>query len=339
MHRERLIRSLLRSTEPAIRWKVHVQVLGESRDLPRIRRLEEEVRRSPRVRALLTHRNAPYRTGTNRSVYYKWQGIHWLLGALSEIGYPRGDESLKPLIDRSLEVWLRPSYFRTFTPATDSEIGRRVGLPVIEGRVRHCASMQGYALRYVSALGWPDARCRRLAGLLQDWQWPDGGWNCDVDPAADTSSFMETLLPLRGLGAYADVSGDRQAIRAARAAAEVFLERRLFRRRSDGKVIKPDFVRLHYPLYWHYDVLGGLKGMAEVGLIQDPRCAEALDWLESKEIPERGWPAEARYYRVSRNFESSSEFMGWGPTGKNIPNEWVTTDALLVLSAAGRLNA
>ena len=103
--------------------------------------------------------------------------------------------------------------------------------------------------------------------------------------------------------------------------------------------MRPDFVRLHYPLYWHYDALGGLKGIVEAGCIEDPRCSEALDWLESKELKDGGWPAEARYYRVSPKFESSSEFVSWGPTSRRASNEWVTTDALQVLAAAGRLSA
>ena len=54
-------------------------------------------------------------------------------------------------------------------------------------------------------------------------------------------------------------------------------------------------VRLHYPCYWHYDLLAGLKVMAEAGFIGDPRCREALDLLESKRLPGGGFPAEARY--------------------------------------------
>jgi len=58
------------------------------------------------------------------------------------------------------------------------------------------------------------------------WQWPDGGWNCHRKPDASMSSVCETLLPMRGLSAYAEPSGDRQAHRAGQRAAEVFLDRR-----------------------------------------------------------------------------------------------------------------
>ena len=60
---------------------------------------------------------------------------------------------------------------------------------------------------------------------------------------------METLIPLRALVLYAKVSGDRKAMVAAEHAAEVFLTRQLFKRRSDNQVINHRFVLLHYPLY------------------------------------------------------------------------------------------
>ena len=334
---DQLLRDLLRSDEPSIRWKVRTGVLGQSRLDPEVARLEQAIRRSPRVRALLSHQQAPFRAGTARSVYYKWQGIHWVLTSLADLGYPRGDPALKPLIDRALGLWLRPGFLRTSAVSTRAEALRHQGVPVVRGRARRCASQQGNALRYVTTLCWPDERCAQLVDLLLRWQWPDGGWNCDMRPEADSSSFMESLTPMRALAAYAKESRDSRAGQAAERASEIFLRRRMYLRKSDGKVMDPGFLKLHYPLYWHYDVLGGLKGIAEVGRIRDVRCSAALDWLEERELPAGGWPADARFYRVSKSFRSSSEFMGWGITGRRSRNEWVTTDALQVLKEAGRL--
>jgi hypothetical protein len=337
LRRDRLIHELLQSKDPSIRWRVRVGVLRESQETAGVRRLEKEIRRSIRVRRLLSHRADSYPAEAPWSVYRKWQGVHWILASLVELGYPPGDPSLKPLIDRALQLWLRPSFFRTYPASSRASSGWRSGVPVIRGRARWHGSQQGSALRYVTALSWPDERCARLADLLLRWQWPDGGWNCDTHAAADSSSFMETLLPMRGLASYAEKSGDVEARRAARNASEVFLRRMLFRRQSDREVMDPRFLKLHYPLYWHYDVLGGLKGIAEVGRIRDRRCSEALDWLESRELPGGGWPADAKYYQVSKAFRPSGEFVEWGRTGHRARNDWVTTDALQVLAAAGRV--
>ncbi len=337
--RRAVVERLLRSPEPSVRWRARVRILGEERTEPRIRRLEEEIRSSPRVRRLLTHRDAAFRPGTGRSLYHYWQGLHWALASLADIGYPTEDPDLRPLIDRALEFWTRPRYDRLIIEDGSRKTTANLGVRVIDGRPRRCASIQGTALLYAIRLGFVDDRAHHLADLIERWQWPDGGWNCDRRPAASTSSFMETLTTMRGLAAYAGATGSRPARTAARRASEVFLGRRLFRRRSDGSVMRPDFVRLHFPVYWHYDVLAGLKGITDVGRISDPRTADALDWLEARELPDGGWPAEKRYYRVSRRFEGSSEYVDWGPSDRRRPNAWVTTDALFVLRAAGRFAA
>ena len=119
----------------------------------------------------------------------------------------------------------------------------------------------------------------------------------------------------------------------------MFLARRLFKRVRDGRVMTPDFAALHYPHYWHYDVLAGLAAMVDIGKIRDSRCTDALDLVEGKRLPDGGWPAEKRYYTVSRGaaMRSNADSVTWGATGRSRMNEWVTVEALAVLRAAGRL--
>lgn len=333
-----IVDALLRSDEPSIRWKTRVHVLGEPRRSKAVRALEAEVRASPRVRALLSRGGRLGAPGTRRGVYYKWQGLHWVLASLADLGYPQGDAELHPIRDRILGVWLGPSYYQEFEATTAAAAYRRTGVPLVCGRYRRCASQQGNALYYLTVLGIADERADALAERLLHWQWPDGGWNCARGPSADTSSFMETLLPMLGLHEHARVHGTAAAAKAARRASDVFLTRRLFKRRSDGTVIRPEFVALHYPLYWHYDFLAGLKAMARIGRIRDRRCADALDLLEERRLPDGGWPAEERYWRsVGREMRTYADFVDWGPTSAKRINEWVTADALAVLQAAGRI--
>ena len=336
-NRHALVDDLLKSGEPSIRHKVLVQVLGEDPQSKKVKRLEEEIRNSARVRALLSHRDRKGRIEPCKNIYAKWQGAHWTLAALADIGYPPGDESLAPIRDQVLDYWLSDFFYEEFAAETKSDAYKKSGVPVMRGRYRRCASQQGYALHVLHHLGIADDRAQRLVERLLHWQWPDGGWNCDKDPGADTSSFMETLIPMAGLAIHALALGDKNAKQAALRASEVFLSRHMFKGRSDGKVIHPDFVRLHYPLYWHYDILGGLKGFAELGLLKDLRCSSALDLLEEKELPGGGWPAERRYYKVSSRIGPGAEYVDWGGCGKTRMNEWVTADALRVLREAGRL--
>lgn len=336
MQREPLVRALLASENPSIRWKVRVGVLDEDPSSPALRRLRAEIEQSPTVRALLSRRDAAGEIHVRHSPYDKWQGAHWVLAALADVGYPRGDARLVPLRDQVFAHWLRDSFFREFEAKTKPQAYRGQGVPVMRGRHRRCASQQGNALLSATKLGLDDASAERLVERLLHWQWPDGGWNCDKDPAADTSSFMESLLPMRGLALYGRATRDTRATKAAERASEVFLSRHLFRRRSDRKVIAKSFVELHYPLYWHYDVLAGLKAMTELERLGDGRCAAALDLLEEKELPGGGWAAEARYFKPGDRPRLGADYVDWGSASRTRPNEWVTADALGVLHAAGR---
>lgn len=302
--------------EPALAWKVTVGVLGADEESAPARRARAEVRESPLARALLS--------GWDRGgrPYKKWNGAHWILSLLADLGYPPGEAALRPLMEETYQAWLGQAHEKH--------------IRLIAGRMRRCASQEGNAVWSSLHLGLADGRTDELVARLLGWQWPDGGWNCDKRPEADTSSFMETLIPLRALALYGRVSGDSRAAAAAGRAAEVFLSRRLFRRRGDGQVIDPHFVRLHYPAYWHYDILFGLKVMAEAGFLADPRCAEALDLLESKRLPDGGFPAEESFSRPARPEVSGYSPVDWGGTSRRKSNPFVTAEALYVLRAAGR---
>jgi hypothetical protein len=252
------------------------------------------------------------------------------------IGYPRGDSTLLPLRDAVLDLWLAEHFLhdREVELVTKREAAKTV--PRVNDRSRRCASQQGGALLATLRLGIDDGRAATLARRLQDWQWPDGGWNCDLRPLTEMSSVNETLLPMRALTAFANETDDRAAHHAADAAAQVFLTRRVAWRRSTREPITPDVMKLHYPVYWHFDLLAGLVGLGELGLLTDPRCEDALEYLESRRRPDGGWSADSRYWRVSDR-GSNTESVPWGRVSARVPNEWVTCDALTVLNAAGRL--
>jgi hypothetical protein len=334
----KVIDALLKSAEPSIRFKVLVNVLGEDPDSKKVRSLRNEIRNSPRVKALLHDVGRDGRLIRPGHPYAKWQGAHWVLAALADLGYPSGDRALHPMRDQVLDAWLREHFYQEFDVDSKAHVYGKRGVPRMNGRYRRCGSQQGNALYSIHRLGIANPRCDQLAERLLHWQWPDGGWNCDKEPSADTSSFMETLLPMLGFFVHAEATGDKRARAGALRAAEVFLTRRLYKRRSDGRIIHPEFTRLHYPLYWHYDFLGGLKAMVRMNLISDKRCNDALDALESKRLPDGGWPAEQRYYKkVSREVSLGTDYVDWGGTGARRMNEWVTADALAVLRAAGRV--
>lgn len=315
-----IINRLLDSDEPSIVFKTRVNVQNEKLSSKSIDKLQQKIKQSVRVKRLLSERDKSGEIPFHP--YRKWSGSHWVLAVLSDLGYPQGDKSLMPLRDQVYEWLFSKKHY-------DS-------IKTIKGKVRRCASQEGYALYYLLKLGLDDDRTDELAERLSEWQWPDGGWNCDKRSAAGISSFIESLIPMRALFYHAKRKHNRRSKDTALKASELFLKRRLFRTLHDGKIIKDKFVHLRYPCYYEYDILFALKVMAEAGLIEDRRCNEALDLLESKRLPEGGFPAEAKLYqKAAVGRISRGSLVDWGAIGKRKSNAWVTVDALSVLKKQG----
>jgi hypothetical protein len=300
---------LLDSDEPAIRALARRELLGEPAGEP-----DAAILAGPKVRALLDGR--PDEDG--RHPYRKWAGPHWRLVALAELGVPPGDPRIQRAADAVLG-WLTGD-------------GHRRRIPTIDGLVRRCASQEGNAIAACCRLGLAgDPRVELLARSLVEWQWPDGGWNCDRRATGRRSSFYESLPPAWGLHEYALATGAVWAAEAAQRTAELFLSHHLYRS-SAREVIDPRWLQLRWPPYWHYDVLQALLVLGRLGRIDDPRCADALDVVEGQRRRDGRWNANGRWWKAP-GASTYAEAVDWGPSR---PSEMVTLNALRVLQQAGR---
>ncbi len=304
---------LLDSPEPAVRALARTDLLDEPPGEDRA-----TIVAGPMVDALLGGDDPE--TVLAVHPYSKWTGAHWRLVSLVELGVPADEPRLVPMIEAELD-WLTGR-------------DRLSRIPEVAGRTRRCASQEGNALAVCSRLGLADdPRVQALAEALVRWQWPDGGWNCDKRPEADDSSFHETHPPIWGLHEYALATGDGRAAEAAERAAELLLRRRLFRRQRDGEIVHRSWVALHYPVYWHYDVLQGLLLLARLGLVGDERAGDALDLLEARRLKDGRW-RPGGYWWHRPGSDRAQEVVDWGRSG---PNAMITLNALRVRRAAGRL--
>lgn len=318
--------ALCTHTNPVVAYRARLLLAAESERSPAMKKLRREIGSSPMARRLLLALH-----GERFNPYRKWQGPHWTLYSLAEIGFPLRDERLLPLRRRVLDWMFAPAFLKP--PST-------MVLPGQPERPRRCASMEGNTIWSQLLLGIVDReRVPLLVERLIGFQWPDGGWNCDKSPGAQTSSVQETLLPLRGLALWSRVTGDDRAGEAANRAAEFLLERRLLWRKRDGAFIKPVWGgpvdRIHYPIRF-YDVLSALLVMAEMGLVRDRRCKEALDLLEGKRLANGMFPVEWTNVKKADQIETRGTYADWGMVGKRQGNPFVTVDALYVLGEAGR---
>jgi hypothetical protein len=209
-------------------------------------------------------------------------------------------------------------------------------IKTINGLTRRCASQEGNAIGVCSRLGLADdPRVEGLAQSIVEWQWPDGGWNCDPTPEADHSSFNESLSTMWGLLEYHRATGDRASLRAAGRTAEFLLRHNLFRSERTNRVIRSQWLKLHYPLYWHYDILQSLRILSMMGNASDRRAQEALDILESKRGSDGLWRVEGCHWAPPGRRGSNVEVVDWGRRG---PNEMITLNAMRVLLSAQRIS-
>jgi hypothetical protein len=311
-----IVDRLLNSNEPAIKYKTLVSLIRQDPDSTKVKRARHAVKKSPRAEILLSERDQNGRIPYHP--YQKWRGAHWVLVNLADLCYPPGDKKLIPLRDQVYD-WLL-------------SIEHEKGIKVIRGLTRRCASQEGDAIYSTMMLGIADERTDELARRLTVWQWPDGGWNCDKRPEAINSSYIETVTPLRGLALHAAITGNKESAGAVKEAAELLLKRYLYKRQSDGGTMKESFVMLKYPRYYEYDYLFALVVLAEAGYIKNGRCNEAIKLLESRRLPDGGFPCDRRLYRVSGNIKHNrTSLVDWDGAAKKRMNEFITVDALSVL--------
>jgi hypothetical protein len=309
---------LLASDEPAIRALAGRDLLGAG-SLPD----RDAVVAGSKVAALL-HPPSPFRLSESHP-YRKFGGAHWRLVSLVELEAPADHPAVARAVDPAIEqvlAWLTGP-------------GHQRAIRTVDGLTRRCASQEGNALAAACRLGRAgDPRVTQLAESLVEWQWPDGGWNCDVRAKGRRSSFHESLPPMWGLHEYAVATGEPRAAEAARSTAELFLDHRLFRASTSGEVIHRSFVALHYPPFWHYDILQALLVLSRIGMAGDERAGDALDVVEHRRLADGRWRSGGGWWTPPGAGKPNAEVVDWGRGG---PNEMITLNALRVLVAAGRI--
>lgn len=150
----------------------------------------------------------------------------------------------------------------------------------------------------------------------------DGGWNCEAENGSARSSFDTTINVLDGLLQFEHAAGGSAPVRTARRSGEEYLlERALFRRKSTRDVVRPEYLEFAFPYYWHYGVLRALDYFRRSGADPDPRMAEAVAVVRSKQQPDGRWLLDRVHPgRVHFNLEEVGA-----------PSRWNTLHALRVL--------
>ena len=192
------------------------------------------------------------------------------------------------------------------------------GQPFFDGEVEPCING-----RTVSLGVYYGQKVDGIVDRLLGEQLEDGGWNCEAENGSVRSSFDTSINVLEGLLAYERENGPSQRLTAARRRAEeYYLERALFRRKSTGEVVRPEYLEFSFPNRWHYDVLRGLEYFRAAGDRPDPRVDEAIGVVRSRRQPDGTWLLENTH-------PGAVHFVLEDGDGR--PSRWNTLRALRVL--------
>jgi hypothetical protein len=297
---DQAIDRLLSSDSPSIRYWTLRDLLGKSEDDEGVVEARGKIQSWAPVQGILREQHADGYWGEPEDVYWpKWRATVWPLILLAEMGVPGDLSSVK----RGCEYFLRamdgqdrswPPNFPENDPARKWDGYRSVWEPCVTGNMARTLTAFGFS---------EDSRVREMYEWLVRTQLPDGGWNCEPGPWHEKvfhSSFMSTIEPLWAFSELPPQNWPKGGREAVERACEFMLIHRLYKSDKTGKVIQEEWTKLHFPLFYFYDVLHGLRVLTALGFGKDERTKDASDLLVSKRLPDGTWPMEDSYVNSPR---------------------------------------
>ncbi len=290
---------LLRQDNPGLRFWTLRDLLGRSENDPEVAGARDGVASWGPVAECLKEQHPDGYWGFSEDVYWpKWRATVWPLILLAELGLPSKNPSIRAGCEYFLRVmgdqdrsWPPPKY-----PDQDLRSWRLVWEPCVTGNMARTLAVFGYG---------EDPRVREMFEWLVKYQRDDGGWNCDTEEQRDGeavhhSSFMSTIEPLWAFSSLDPMHWPKGGREAVERGCEFLLMHRLFKSDKTGKVIREEWTQLHFPLFYFYDILHGLRVVSGLGYGNDERTKDALDLLASKRLRDGTWPMEASFLRALR---------------------------------------
>ena len=337
---------LMRQDSPSIRYWTMKDLLGYAENDPELSKARSEIPDSSLVSQILgEQRDGGYWAEAEDCYWPKWQATVWNLILLAEFGlsgdHPqvkKGCEFFLETMDAQDRSWPPPEYL-------DGDLRgyRLVWEPCVTGNMARTLVEFGYQ---------DDPRVGEMFEWLVKEQFADGGWNCEGggrDKQTKHSSFMSTIEPLWAFSALEPSGWPKGGREAVTRGCEFLLMHRLYKSDHTFQTINEEWTKLHFPLFYFYDILHGLRVLTALESADDKRTFDAKELLKSKHSSDGTWPLEATYTRsIKRNLVKDHGTGEWNRVkGEGVadvpklydelgvigePNPWITLNALRVLS-------
>ncbi len=252
--------SWLLTQNPAVKYWTLRDLLGRPDNDPEVRTAQQSITSWSPVSELLREQHPDGYWAEPEDVYWpKWKATVWPLILLAEVGVPKEH----PAIQRACEHFLKvmDGQDRSWPPPDYSDEDARGQWPAWQSVWEPCVT--GNMARTLTVLGFEeDPRVREMFEWLVRYPLPDGGWNCEPGSWGKEvfhSSFMSTVEPLWAFSALPVQKWPKGAKEVVERACEFMLIHRLYKSDKTGQVINEDWTRLHFPLFYFYDILHGLR--------------------------------------------------------------------------------
>ncbi len=224
--------------------------------------------------------------------------------------------------------------------------------------------LTGNMVRTLLALGYnEDPRVWRAIRWMPSAQLEDGGWNCDYPEFEGVkvkhSSFMSTIEPLWAYSEIPRQKWTRGMKRSIERGAEFLLMHRLYKAdHQEWMPMNPTFTTLHFPMYFFYDALHGLRVLTKLGYGDDERLKDAIHLVLSKRRPDGKWVLESDWFSEPgestrwlsrkpgekppvptdpwRNSIAKASKFDFEPVG--VPSKWITLNCYRALSRTGDID-
>ncbi len=321
---------LLERNEPPIRFHALHDILGRPLNDKEVREARGKIKDYSPVRKMLRARNQEGSWPPEETFYHpKWTSTVWPLILLGEMGLPP-DEGVKSACERFLELHqLDNGAFSC--PSRLERVRKRWEEPCLTGNMVRTLLVFGYE---------DDPRVKKAIDWMPRLQLDDGGWNCDYpEKKVKHSSFMSTIEPLWAYSEIPRRKWTRKMKKSVEEGAEFLLMHRIYK--SDHHHWKhslPFSTSLHFPMYYYYDALHGLRVLAKLGYGDDERVRDAVHLILSKRTPEGKWLLEGDWAREPEAKGNNRKTLVdieelWKPS------KWVTLNCYRALTATGDMEA
>lgn len=299
-------------SDPSVRWRTLVEVLGRPSTDARVRRARREIGRVGWAAALLAEQlpSGQWATpGTSGGELYrpKYIATNWRMLVLADLGMTRQDPRIRRVVELIRRRW---GGVRGDLGGTGSEL-----------------CIAGNALRAFLDFGYvDDPDTEQMVRWLVATQKADGGWHC-------FPSRRGTLDCWEGLAALARLPQEKvtpEVKRTIDRGAEFYLQRRLHR---EGARRYAPWFRIHYPQHYYYDLLVGLDTLTRLGYGADRRLDPALRWLTQRRDTTGRWKLDAAQpdVPVSEGRYARTPYYPFVIEHPGLPSRWATVSALAVL--------